>query len=437
MILKRISKPAVYTALFVVSVFLSGCENNTPATEDAQTAPPEVGVVVMETESVVLTTELPGRVTAFRVAEIRPQVSGLLRERLFTEGADVEAGQVLYQIDESLYRAELENAEANLAVAQKTVGRMKALLQASQANINQQKATLNFAQKNRSRFEELTEGGAVSLTERDQAVTGDEVAQAALKFAEAQERRDREAIAEAEAAIKQAEAVVKTAQINLDYTRITAPISGRIGKSDITEGAIVTAYQPLALATIQQLDPVYVDVPQSTTELLRLRKRLENKNIVQNGIQQNKVKIYLEDGTEYPQEGDLHFRDITVDPTMGTVVLRIVVPNPDHVLLPGMFVRGEITEGKNQQAILIPQQAVSRDPKGNAYTLLVDSENEIQQQTLTLDRSFGNRWLVTSGLKAGDRVMVEGMQKVRPGATVDPVIVDVSQSAETTNLESK
>jgi len=250
------------------------------------------------------------------------------------------------------------------------------------------------------------------------------VAEATLQAAEAQVESDRKAVAAAEAAILQGEAALETARINLDYTKITAPISGRIGKSSVTVGAIVTAYQPLALATIQQLDPIYVDVRQSTAELLRLRRNLNDGRLNQDGKNQNKVHLILEDGIPYPLEGTLQFRDVTVDPTTGSVILRVVVPNPEGLLLPGMFVRAVVKEGIDKQAILIPQQAVSRDPKGNPFALLVDAEGKVVQRILKLDRAMGDKWLVAAGLQPGDRVIVEGGQRVRPEATVREVPFD-------------
>jgi len=235
---------------------------------------------------------------------------------------------------------------------------------------------------------------------------------------------DRKVVAVAKAVIQQAEAALETARINLGYTKITAPISGRIGRSNVTDGAIVTAYQPIPLATIQQIDPIYVDVPQSTTELLRLRRNLRHGRLNQNGTNQNKVNLILEDGTAYPLEGTLQFRDVTVDPTTGSVILRVVFPNPEGVLLPGMFVRAVVKEGVSMQAIMIPQQAVSRDPKGNPIALIVDDAGKVQQRMLTLDRAIGNKWLVSSGLAPGDRLIVEGLQKVRTGASVKEVPFD-------------
>jgi membrane fusion protein (multidrug efflux system) len=247
------------------------------------------------------------------------------------------------------------------------------------------------------------------------------VAEATIRAAEAQVESDRAAVAAAEATIDQAEAALVTFRINLGYTRVTAPISGRIGRSGVTEGALVTSQQPVALATIQQLDPMYVDVPQSTTEVLRLRRRLEEGRLSKNGQLRDKVRLFLEDDAQYPSEGALQFRDVTVDPTTGSVILRVVFPNPKGVLLPGMFVRAVVEEGVNPKALLVPQQAISRTPKGDPLTLIVDAEGKVQQRMLTLDRAIGDAWLVSSGLASGERVIVEGMQKVRPGVSVKVV----------------
>lgn len=340
---------------------------------------PEVMTVTVAWQQVVLTTELPGRTSPFLIAEIRPQVNGLIQKRVFTEGSDVQAGQVLYQIDPAPFQAALDNALAAL-------GRSEANLPSIRARAE--------------RFQKALADKAVSQQDYDDAA-------GALK--------------QAEADVQYWKATVETARINLRYTKITAPISGRIGKSSATDGAIVTAYQPVALATIQQLDPIYVDVPQSTAELLRLRRRLEEGRINNNGTSQNKVQLFLEDGTKYPLEGTLQFRDISVDPTTATVILRMVFPNPSDVLLPGMFVRAVVKEGVNEQAILIPQQAVTRDLKGNPMALLVNAAASVEPRMLTLDRAIGDQWLVASGLVPGDRVIVEGMQKARPGTAVREV----------------
>jgi membrane fusion protein (multidrug efflux system) len=229
------------------------------------------------------------------------------------------------------------------------------------------------------------------------------------------------ALKQIQADIQFGKANVDMARINLRYTSITAPISGRIGRSNVTEGTLVTAQQPTVLATIQRLDPMFVDVPQSTAEVLRLRRGLKEGRLDQSGENQKKVQLIMEDGTAYPVEGTLQFRDVTVDPTTGSVILRIVFPNPKAILLPGMFVRAVVQEGVNKQAILIPQQAVSRDPRGNPFTLIVDAQSNVQIRMLTLDRAIGDQWLVSSGLAPGERVIIEGMQKVKPGAPVKAI----------------
>lgn len=377
-------------AALLSGLLVGGCDRR------QQSLPPpvlEVATVKIQPQELVLTTELPGRTSAFLVAEIRPQVNGIIQKRLFTEGSDVTAGHVLYQIDPAPFQAALDSARAALAKSE---------------------ANLLVTRLKADRYRTLLAEKAVSQQDYDDR-------EAALK--------------QAVADIEYCKAAVETARINLDYTRVTAPISGRIGKSNVTDGALVTAYQSLALATIQQLDPIYVDVPQSTTELLRLKRRLEDNRLHQNGASQNTVKLILADGTAYPLEGTLQFRDVTVDPTTGSVVVRAVFPNPEGALLPGMFVRGVVKEGTNERAILLPQQAVSRDPKGNPIALIVDGEGKIQQRRLTLDRAIGDKWLVSSGLTSGDRVVVEGMQKVRPGASVKAVPLDapLKASAEPEN----
>ena len=412
-------KCIVVIATLSSGILLAGCDRST----QSQPPPPvpEVAVVTVQPQKVVLTTELPGRTSSYLVAEIRPQVNGLIQKRLFTEGSDVKTGQVLYQIDPAPFQAALDNATANLAVMRKSADRARAALEAGIARVTQQRATLELALANRRRFEDSFKDKAVSASQRDQAVTEAEVAEAALRAAKAQLESDREAVAVAKAAIHQAEAAVETTRINLGYTKIPAPIPGRIGRSSVTEGAIVTAYQPIPLATIQQLDPIYVDVPQSTTELLRLKRRLEQGRLNQNGKNQSKVKLLMEDGTAYALEGTLQFRDVTVDPTTSSVILRVVFPNPEGVLLPNMFVRAVIKEGVNEQAILIPQQGVTRDHKGNPYALVVCAEGKVELRQLTLDRAVRDQWLVSAGLAPGEQVIVEGMQRVRPGMAIKVV----------------
>jgi membrane fusion protein (multidrug efflux system) len=329
------------------------------------TAAPEVATVTVSQQPVTLTTELPGRTSPYLIAEIRPQVSGLIQRRLFTEGSEVQAGELLYQIDPAPFQAALDNVKASLPAL-------------------------------RSRAERFKEALA------DKAVS-------------------QQAFDDADAALKQAEAALETARINLGYTKITSPISGRIGKSSVTDGAIVTAYQPVALAVVQQLDPIYVDVSQSTSELLRLQRRLADGRLSHGETNQSAVQLVLEDGTQYPLEGTLQFRDVSVDPTTGSVILRMVFPNPKGTLLPGMFVRALVKEGVMEQAILIAQPAVLRDPKGNPYVLVVDTEGKAQPRPLVLERAIGDKWLVTSGLAPGDRVIVEGLQRARPGVPVKEV----------------
>ena len=401
--------------ILLSSFLLTGCDQHKQAPPQRPT--PQVSFITVQPEKIMLSTELPGRTSAFRVAEIRPQVSGLIQKRLFTEGANVKAGQILYQIDPASLEAALDNATATVVAAQKNADRARAALRASIANVTRQKVTLALAQQNRERFENAYKSRAVSATQRDQAVTEAKVAEATLLAVEAQKESDSTAISAAEAAIQQAKAAQKTVQINLGYTKVTAPISGRIGKSNVTDGAIVTAYQPIPLATIQQLNPIYADVPQSTVDLLRLKNRLKDGRL-QQGTDQNKVKLILEDGTVYSQEGTLQFSDVTVDPTTGSVTLRALFPNPEGILLPGMFVQTVIKEGVNEQAILIPQQGVARDPKGNPYALLVDAEGKAAFRPLVLDRAIGDKWLVSAGLAPGDKVIVEGLTMLRPGTPV-------------------
>jgi membrane fusion protein (multidrug efflux system) len=346
---------------------------------------PEVATVTVGRQRVELTTELPGRTSPYRMAEIRPQVNGLIQKRLFTEGSDVQAGQVLYQIDPAPFQAALDTAKAAL-------GRAEANLPALESKAN--------------RYKEALADKAVAQQDLDDAT-------AALK--------------QTAADIAYYQAMVETARINLGYTHVVSPISGRIGRSAVTDGAIATAYQPMALATIQQLDPIYVDVPQSTAELLRLQRRLEEKRMNRDGTNANRVEIILEDGTKYPLQGTLQFRDVSVDATTASVILRMVFPNPNGVLLPGMFVRAVVKEGVNEQGILIPQQAVSRDAKGNPLALIVNPSGKVEPRMLTLDRAVGDQWLVSSGLAPGDRIIAEGMQNVRPGASVKEVPFEPDQ----------
>ncbi|MFB3819483.1 MAG: efflux RND transporter periplasmic adaptor subunit [Candidatus Methylomirabilales bacterium] len=405
-------------ALGILPLLAAGCGQGQAGSTAAPPPVPEVATITVQTERVVLTTELPGRTSAFSIAEIRPQVGGIIQKRLFEEGAEIKAGQVLYQIDPAPLQAAHDSAAANLAAARKAVDRARAAVEASQAGVVRQRAVLENAETNRRRFEALAAEGAVSASQRDQAVTEADVARATLRTAEAQVESDLQAVAAAQAAVQQAEAALQTARINLGYTRVAAPIAGRIGKSLVTVGALVTAGQPAALATIQQLDPTYVDLTQSSANLLRLRQSLAAGRLRGDGATQARVKLLLEDGTPYPLEGTLKFSDVTVDPSTGSYTLRTVFPNPQRLLLPGMYVRAIVQEGVAEQAILIPQQAVSRDPRGTPLALVVGAAGKVEQRTLRLDREMGSRWLVAEGLKPGDQVIVEGLQRVRPGATV-------------------
>jgi membrane fusion protein (multidrug efflux system) len=365
-------------AVLAAACILAGCQASGDKAP-GPAGPPEVAVVEMKPERIAITTELPGRTSAYLIAEVRPQVSGIIQQRLFKEGSDVKAGDVLYQIDPATYQAAYDSARAALARAEANISRTRALAE---------------------RYRELVEIRAVSRQEYDDAT-------AALKQAEAE--------------IAAGKAAVETARINLAYTRVTAPIAGRIGKSSVTVGALVMAGQGMPLAVIQQIDPVYVDVTQSSAVLLQLQKAMASGALKRDSANRAKVKLILEDGTAYPQEGALQFQDVTVDQTTGSYILRIVFPNPKRVLLPGMFARAVLEEGVSEQALLVPQQGVSRDPKGNPLALIVDAENKVQQRVLTLVRTIGDRWLVSDGLAPGDRVVVEGMQKVRPGAVVKAV----------------
>jgi membrane fusion protein (multidrug efflux system) len=373
---KTMQTAVVYLLISIIASTMAACGNQKAG---GPPPPPEVAYITIQHEPVTLTTELPGRTTAYLVAEVRPQVGGIIQKRLFTEGADVEAGQALFQIDPALFQAALENAKATLARAE------------AQSN------TLQLKEK---RLKELLADKAVSQQDYDDAA-------ALLK----QNLAD----------IQSAKANLETARINLKYSTITAPISGRIGRSSVTAGALVTAQQATPLATIQQLDPIYVDVSQSTADITRLRRLLAKGLIDQNGKSQRKVRLILDDGAEYPYLGTLQFRDISVDPSTGSVILRMVFPNPQGLLLPGMFVKTIVQEGTNKQAVLVPQQGVSRDPKGNPTTLIVEKDGKVVQKSLTLDRAIQDKWLVSSGLAPGDRVIVEGKLKVKPGMIVKAV----------------
>jgi membrane fusion protein (multidrug efflux system) len=345
----------------------------------APSGPVEVGVVTLALSSVPLTKELPGRTSAFRVAEVRARVNGIVQRRLFKEGSDVKEGQALFQIDPAPYVAALEGAKAQLARADATAASAKVAAE---------------------RFTDLVSHNAVSKQEYDNAM-------AALKAGEAD--------------VAAGKAAVQAAQINVGYTTVTSPLSGRIGRSAVTEGAFVQQSQATLLATVQQLDPVYVDLTESSVEALRLRRAQADGTLKSAGKEQATVHLVLEDGREYPTPGSLQFTDVTVDPSTGSIGLRALFPNPKGELLPGMFVRARLDEGVRPDALLVPQQGVTRDQKGLPTALVVNAEQKVERRPITTERAVGDAWLVTAGLKAGDRVIVEGLQRVQPGAIVKAV----------------
>ncbi|CAG9175710.1 efflux RND transporter periplasmic adaptor subunit [Cupriavidus pinatubonensis] len=338
---------------------LAGCGGKKEA---AAPPPPQVSVVTLKTEAVTLDTSLPGRTTAYRIAEVRPQVDGIILRRLFKEGSDVTQGQQLYQIDPSTYDATYKSA----------------------------RATMESSRLLAQRYGRLVGDEAVSKQQYD----------------------------EAKAAWQQAQATLDRAEINLRYTKVLAPISGRIGRSSVTEGALVTNGQAAALAVVQQLDPIYVDVTQPSASLLRLRRELANGALQSAGTNAAQVNLVLEDGTKYPETGRLEFSEVAVDQGTGSVTLRAVFPNPRHELLPGMFVHARLREGVKTDGLLVPQQGVTRDLKGQATALVVNAKDEVELRQIRTDRAIGDKWLVADGLKAGDRVIVEGVQFVKPGAKV-------------------
>jgi len=357
------ARRASIPGLFGLAVMLlAACGGEKKA---AAPPPPQVGVVTLKSESVPLNTELPGRTAAYRIAEVRPQVDGIILKRLFVEGSDVKQGQQLYLIDPATYEATYKSAEATL------------------------ESTRLLAQ----RYGRLVADEAVSKQQYD----------------------------EARAAWLQAQAAVDRAQINLRYTKVLSPLSGRIGRSNVTEGALATNGQATALATVQQIDPIYVDVTQPSTALLRLRRELANGQLVSAGANAAKVTLVLEDGTQYGEPGRLEFSEVAVDPGTGSVTLRAMFPNPKHELLPGMFVHARLQEAVRADAILAPQTGVTRDLKGQATALVVNPNDEVELRIVKTDRVVGDKWLVIEGLKAGDRVIVDGLQFVKPGAKVKAV----------------
>lgn len=377
--------PLAVVLMLSGSLALTGC-NDKEAQKGAPKAP-EVGVVTLKTEAMNVTTELPGRTASFRIAEVRPQVTGIILKRNFVEGSDIKAGMSLYQIDPATYQAAYDSAKGDLVKAQ-------ASAQVARVTVN--------------RYKPLLGTNYVSKQDYDTAFS---------------------TAAQADAAVVAAKAAVETARINLAYTKVTSPISGRIGKSAVTEGALVTNGQADALATVQQLDPIYVDVTQSSNDFLRLKQELADGSLKQaNGKAQ--VKLLLDNGSEYKQAGTLEFSDVTVDETTGSITLRAVFPNPDDALLPGMFVRARLDEGVNNNALLVPQQGITRNPRGDATAMVVGADNKVELRTVTTTQAIGDKWVVTGGLKAGDKVIVTGLQKIKPGVQVNAQEVDQNADAK-------
>jgi membrane fusion protein (multidrug efflux system) len=374
---------AVAATAPLIALGMTGCARRPAAPPNS---PPKVGYVVIEPQSAVLTTQLPGRTTAYLTSDVRPQVNGIIKARLFLEGSNVRAGQVLYQIDPAPYQAAYDQAKALLANAQaaETTDRLKA-----------------------QRYAELVKINAVSKQDYDDAVAVDKQAQAT---------------------VAQNKASLESARINLDYTRVKAPISGRIGRSAVTPGSLAVSGQTTALATIQALDPIYVDVNESADEVLRLKGEMASGRLASAGAASAKVKLVLSDGSTYPIEGQLRFSEALVDTSTGSVTLRAVFPNPKALLLPGLFVRADLKEGVVPGAILAPQQAVARDEKGQATAYVVDAHNTAQLRVLTTSRAIGDKWLVTAGLNPGDRLIVDGLLMIHmPGQPVSPVPADQAQ----------
>ena len=379
-------RTSLFFSLLIAVVLLSACRQENPKT--IAPGPMEVGILTIKQKPVNLAVELPGRTAAYRIAEVRPQVGGIIKKRLFTEGSEVKAGQLLYQIDPDTYQARFDSAKAALAKAD---------------------ALEHSARLKAERYRTLVQTKAVS--DQDQVEM---------------EASWKQAVADVAAA----KAAVDSARINLDYTKLTAPISGRIGRSTVTEGALVTAEQATALATIQQLDPLYVDLNQSSTEMLNLKKELSSEQTQHLEKSQSRVKVLFEDGAEYSQPGTLEFSDVTVNQTTGTVILRAIVANPDQRLLPGMFVRARIDKGQRPNAILVPAVSISRNSKGQPMVMLVNKESVVEARIVQTGQNIGDQVLVTEGLSEGEQVIVAGLQKIKPGVSVKAAAGVVSNAIQ-------
>ena len=359
--------------IIISAALLAGC--NDQGETQAHPTEPQVTVHVVESAPLAVTTELPGRTSAFRIAEVRPQVSGIVLKRNFTEGSDVEAGQSLYQIDPATYQADYDSAKGELAKSE---------------------AAAAIAHLTVKRYVPLVGTKYISQQEYDQAI------------ADARQ---------ADASVIAAKAAVESARINLAYTKVTSPISGRIGKSSVTEGALVTNGQATALATVQQLDPIYVDVTQSSNDFMRLKQSIAQGSLHKDNTSST-VELVMENGQSYPLKGTLQFSDVTVDESTGSITLRAVFPNPQHTLLPGMFVRARVDEGVQPNAILVPQQGVTRTPRGDATVMVVNDNSQAETRPVVAVQAIGDKWLISEGLQSGDKVIVSGLQKARPGVQV-------------------
>lgn len=355
----------------VLTLALAACGQ-----QKAAPPPPKVGVVTLAAGTATLVNELPGRISARETADVRPQINGVIRRRLFTEGSFVKAGQVLYEIDDAPYRAALAQAQGSLAVA---------------------RASIASTEAQARRYKDLVAINAVSKQQYDDAVT---------------------AAAQARANVAAQQGTVQVARVNQNYTRIRAPISGRIGRSLFTPGALVSAGQASPLATIQRTDSVYVDVTQSAAQIIDLKQAMAAGSV--SGPDGARIKLLLPNGTEYPIEGRLEFSDITVDPETGSVLVRATFPNPDGVLLPGMYVRARLVEGQRSNVILAPQQGITRDSRGRGLAMVVGKDNKVEAREVETGRAVGDKWIVTKGLKPGDRLIVEGLLNLRPGTVVSP-----------------
>lgn len=376
--MKLDNKIRVFLVVVLTGCVLTACKEQTQKVMAPQ-GPVEVDVVTLATQPAEIEVELPGRTAAYRVAEVRPQVNGIIKKRVFVEGSEVKAGELLYQIDPAVYQAKFASAGAALAKA---------------------KAIEHSARLKAERYGSLVRTKAVSELDQVEIEAG-----------------WKQAVADVAAA----EAAVNSARIDLDYTRVTAPVSGRIGKSMITEGALVTAQQSTALAIIQQLDPIYVDVTRSSNDLRGLQKDLSAGGSDSGETAESQVRILFDDGSEYGHTGSLEFSDVTVDQSTGTVTLRAIVANPDQTLLPGMFVRARISSGVKQDAILVPAASISRNSKGEAMVMLVNGESQVENRIIKSGRNMGDKVLVNGGLAGGEKLITAGLQKIRPGVTVKAV----------------